>query len=89
MTVLHIERNEQGNAYSISCDKGVSISEICYGISAMIKCFRKENLIDDPIIIYNMIQKYTEDTSADLNENTDTNSNENEEVNNDNNTPVN
>ena len=82
MVVVHIERDDEGRKYSVSADEGVSISEICFGISAMIKCFLRENIIDDPVIIYNMIRKYTEDTSMDAKpEDDETNEvNENDDV---------
>ena len=66
MVVLHIEVDDEGKKYTVSADQGVSVSEICFGISAMIKCLKREGIIDDNVVIYNMIQKYTEDTSMDL-----------------------
>lgn len=64
-TLLKVETDDD-KTYSISCDEGVTVTEVIYGMAMAARCLLREEYFDSPIAIEAMFHKYL--TSDEFNE---------------------
>lgn len=69
-TILSISTDDETGNYSISVAEGSNVAETMFAVSAMIRCFVRDGIIDDAKIATDMLQKYLTDSQYDeVNEN--------------------
>ena len=71
-TILSISTDDETGNYGISVAEGSNVAETMFAVSAMIRCFVRDGIIDDAKIATDMLQKYLTDSQYDeVNENDD------------------
>ena len=64
-TILSISADDETGSYSISVAEGSNVAETMFAVSAMIKCFVRDGIIDEAKIATDMLQKYLTDSQYD------------------------
>lgn len=63
--ILSISTDVDTGSYSISICEGSNVAETMFAISAMIRCFVRDGIIDDAKIATDMLNKYLTDSQYD------------------------
>lgn len=63
--ILAVAFDEENNCYSIDIPAGSNAAETAFAMAVVIKCFVKDNIIDDHKIMTDMINKYLTDSQYD------------------------
>lgn len=61
-TILAISTNDETGYYDISVSEGSNVAETMFAVSAMIRCFVRDGVIEDAKIATDMLQKYLTDS---------------------------
>ena len=77
-TLLKVETDDDKN-YNVSCDEGVTVTEVIYAAAIAGRALLKSNFFDNPIAIEALFHKYL--TSDEYSEVTEDNDNESKESN--------
>ena len=64
-TILSISTDDETGYYSIEVANGSNVAETMFAVSAMIKCFVRDGVIEDAKIATDMLQKYLTDSQYD------------------------
>lgn len=64
-TILSISVNDETGEYGISVAEGSNVAETMFAISAMIRCFVRDGIIEESKIATDMLQKYLTDSQYD------------------------
>lgn len=77
-TLLKVETNDD-KTYNVSCDEGVTVTEVIYAAAIAGRALLKSNFFDSPIAIEALFHKYL--TSDEYSEMTEDDDNESKESN--------
>lgn len=61
-TILKISTDDETGYYDISVSEGGNVAETMFAVSAMIRCFVRDGIIDEAKIATDMLQKYLTDS---------------------------
>lgn len=64
-TILSISVNDETGEYGISVAEGSNVAETMFAISAMIRCFVRDGIIEESKTATDMLQKYLTDSQYD------------------------
>jgi hypothetical protein len=64
-TILSISTDDETGNYGISVAEGSNVAETMFAVSAMIRCFVRDGVIDEAKIATNMLEKYLTDSQYD------------------------
>ena len=59
--ILVISLNNDETSYNVQIPEGLSVNEVAFGISVVIKCFVRDEIIEKPEQILSLINKYLSD----------------------------
>lgn len=63
--ILSISTDDENGSYQISIAEGSNVAETMFAISAMIRCFVRDKVIDNMSIATDMLNKYLNDSQYD------------------------
>lgn len=63
--ILRIAFNEETGNYSLTAGKGMSVNELMFGVSALIRCLVRDKIVDDKNIPVEMLNRYLNDSQYD------------------------
>ena len=64
-TILKISTDTETGYYDVSVSEGGNVAEVMFAVSAMIRCFVRDGVIDEAKIATDMLQKYLTDSQYD------------------------
>lgn len=63
--ILSISTNEETGDYQISIAEGSNVAETMFAVSAMIRCFVRDGVIENSEVATRMLYKYLNDSQYD------------------------
>lgn len=63
--ILSISVNLENGEYKINVAEGSNVAEVMFAVAAMIRCFVRDNVIDNSDIAVDLLKKYLTDVQYD------------------------